>query len=110
MLHRFAEVVNRPSETLGAAEWRSIARALGFSNRELEIAQAIFDGAQETEIGTMLRVSKHTVHSHIRRMYDKTHAGNRSELLVQVFLVHLAHAGHSRQQAAEAPSLARSVV
>jgi len=79
-----------PSWSLSNSEWQSVAILLGLSDRQLRIAQCLFDGFDETSIGKELGVSHHTVHTHLIRLYRRLSVGNKSDLLVRVFLAHLS--------------------
>lgn len=66
-------------------EWRAVATALALSDRESEIVPRIFFGKTEAAIAQDLDLSKHTVHTHIKRLYRKLQINNRSELLGRLF-------------------------
>ena len=51
------------------------------SQRELEIAQAVFDDLSEGEIAEALGISTHTVHTYLKRLYQKLGAKSRVELV-----------------------------
>lgn len=55
------------------------------TNRELEIITLISKGFLNKEIAERLEISKRTAESHIRRIYIKTKARNRSNA-VSIFL------------------------
>lgn len=67
------------------ARWRSIAASLSLSDREFQIVLAIFDGDKETMIAESLKLSSHTVHTYIERLYRKLGVGCRCELLIHIF-------------------------
>ena len=49
--------------------WNAIAESLNLSQRETQIVQGVFDDLKDTAIAEELGISRHTVHTHIRRMY-----------------------------------------
>ncbi len=49
--------------------------------REKEIVKCIEEGLTYKEISRRLGISHHTVHTHIKRIYEKLQAKNRSEVL-----------------------------
>ncbi len=51
------------------------------SSREKEIVKCIEEGLTYKEISDRLDISSHTVHTHIKRIYEKLQAKNRSEVL-----------------------------
>jgi DNA-binding NarL/FixJ family response regulator len=55
-------------------------RGVTLSNREREVVQLIVAGASNDEIGTRLGISTRTVESHVRRLFEKTEVGSRTEL------------------------------
>ena len=50
------------------------------SAREAEIARFVADGLSNKEIGQALRISHHTVSTHLRRIFSKLDIGCRIEL------------------------------
>lgn len=52
------------------------------SHREKEIVKCIEDGLAYKEIAEKLSISPHTVHTHIKKIYEKLHAKNRQEALI----------------------------
>ncbi len=51
------------------------------SHREKEIVKCIENGLAYKEIAEKLSISPHTVHTHIKKIYEKLHARNRQEAL-----------------------------
>ncbi len=51
------------------------------SVREKNLLVLVSDGLGYKEIASQLHISTHTVHAHIRNIYGKLHASNRSEAL-----------------------------
>ena len=49
------------------------------SHREVEILRQVADGMLYKEIASRLSISPHTVHNHVKRIYEKLHAANRDE-------------------------------
>lgn len=64
-----------------ASTWEALRGALRLSQRELEIAQAVFDDASEAEIAEVLDISVHTVHTYLKRLYQKLGANSRVQLV-----------------------------
>ncbi len=52
------------------------------SHREKEIVKCIENGLAYKEIAEKLSISPHTVHTHIKKIYEKLHARNRQEALI----------------------------
>jgi DNA-binding CsgD family transcriptional regulator len=66
------------------ARWAKIARTLDLSKRELEMTLAIFNDDTEFAIASTLGLSRHTVHAHCRRLYQKLGVTNRVNLVLLV--------------------------
>lgn len=73
---------------LSNSEWRGIARSLSLSQREFDIARAIFDDASEETIARELKISRNTVHTHFTRLYRKLHVSSRVEAVVRIMNEH----------------------
>lgn len=56
-----------------------VSLAPGLSPREGEILRLLADGKTNEEIGVALRISPHTVRSHLRRAMQKLEADNRTQ-------------------------------
>ncbi|RZS96597.1 helix-turn-helix domain-containing protein [Cecembia calidifontis] len=51
------------------------------TNREIEIINLVEEGLTNSEIATKLFVSKNTVKTHLKNIFSKTHAINRTDLI-----------------------------
>ncbi|MEI8043733.1 MAG: helix-turn-helix transcriptional regulator [Verrucomicrobiota bacterium] len=74
---------------LGAAilsdhAWSEIAKAMGITKREIQIIQGVFDNRHEVDIAERLRISPHTVHMHLNRLYKKLIVTSRTELVLRI--------------------------
>jgi DNA-binding CsgD family transcriptional regulator len=83
----------QPSELLTTCEWQNITDELRLSDRELQIAQGFLDGLDERRAALRIGISEHTVHTHVRRMYQKNGVGSRCEFLIRLFVAHLTGNG-----------------
>jgi DNA-binding CsgD family transcriptional regulator len=70
---------------LSQAEWVRIRAQLNLSSRESEIAFLMLADYAESEIATQLRISSHTVHAHVERLYRKLGIHNRRALITCLF-------------------------
>ncbi|WP_031486736.1 response regulator transcription factor [Streptomyces bicolor] len=59
---------------------RLLADSPRFTNREQEVLRLLANGATDDEIASRLRISKHTVHSHLDRIGEKTGTRRRFDL------------------------------
>lgn len=64
--------------------WSAIRRSLDLSGRELEVVRGIFKDQTELAIAAALRISPHTVHTHIERLHHKLRVAGRMQLVLRV--------------------------
>ena len=64
--------------------WHEIARTLGITQREMQIVQSVFDNQHETEIAKCFKISPHTVHMHLNRLFRKLTVTSRTELVLRI--------------------------
>jgi DNA-binding NarL/FixJ family response regulator len=53
------------------------------SQREKDVVRCIEEGLTYKEISTKLKISSHTVHTHIKNIYEKLHAKDRGDALIK---------------------------
>lgn len=70
---------------INATDWSRISSTLRLSSRESQIAFLVLADVTENTIADQLSISKHTVHSHIERLYRKLAIRSRSQLVVKLF-------------------------
>ena len=77
----------RPPTLLEDHAWAAIGRSLRLSTRELQIVTCLIEDGLDTddEIGRVLGISPHTVHTHLERLYKKIGVASRSHLILRVF-------------------------
>ena len=51
--------------------------------REIEIAKRVEEGLTYKEIGERLNISTHTVHTHIKKIYEKLQAKDRNDAIIK---------------------------
>ncbi len=66
-------------------EWDELGCDLRLSPRALQLVRGIFDDQTEGAIAYDLRISVHTVHSYLIRIYQRFGVFSREQLLVYVF-------------------------
>lgn len=76
---------NIPAPFLSDEQWRLLARALRLSAREAEITRLLMNDETEWTIAAHLSISRHTVHTHIERLYRKLGVTSRSQVIMRVF-------------------------
>ena len=69
---------------LGDQIWHEIASSLGITNRELQVVQGVFDNLGEKEIAHRLKITEHTAHTHLNRLFKKLNVRSRTELVLRV--------------------------
>jgi DNA-binding NarL/FixJ family response regulator len=60
------------------------APRIELTQRETDVVRLVEKGLSYGEISESLHISPHTVHSHIKHIYEKVHASSRDEMLVKV--------------------------
>ncbi|MGD1277186.1 MAG: helix-turn-helix transcriptional regulator [Tepidisphaeraceae bacterium] len=65
--------------------WKRLGVRLRLSQRELQIAQGVLRDRKESAIARDLGMSRHTVHTHLERLYAKLSVRNRAELMLVLF-------------------------
>ena len=74
----------RGASLLSDHAWHEIGRTLGITKRELQIVQSVFDNQHETEIAKRFKISPHTVHMHLNRLFKKLAVTSRTELVLRI--------------------------
>jgi DNA-binding CsgD family transcriptional regulator len=69
---------------ISSLAWRQIGGAARLSPRELDVARGVFDNLTESALAANLRISPHTVHSHMNRVFRKLQATTRAQLVLRV--------------------------
>lgn len=63
----------------------------GLTAREAEVLRLISEGLKSSEIGEKLCISPNTVNTHIRNIFDKIDASNRTEAAAYAIRIGLAN-------------------
>lgn len=74
----------RGASLLSDYAWLEIARSLGITKRELQIIQSVFDNQHEADIARRFKLSPHTVHMHLNRLFKKLTITSRTELVLRI--------------------------
>jgi DNA-binding NarL/FixJ family response regulator len=56
----------------------------------MQIVQGVFDDLDESNIAFDLNISRHTVNTYFRRLYNKVGVSNRQQLILRVMAEYLA--------------------
>jgi DNA-binding NarL/FixJ family response regulator len=67
-----------------------VGKSLRISDRELQIIQAIFDDRKEYAIASELKISMHTVHTHLARLYRKLGVNTRLGVVLCILSEYLS--------------------
>lgn len=79
----------RGSSIFSNKEWDELLDGLNLSSRALQLIKGIFDDKTEEGIAYDLRISVHTVHSYLIRVYQRFGISSREQLIVYVFGLYL---------------------
>ena len=71
-------------KVLSDDEWSLFKSRSPLSNREIEVVCGVFDDMGESRIAIDLAISRHTVNTHIRRIYRKLGVRTRVQLVISV--------------------------
>jgi DNA-binding NarL/FixJ family response regulator len=83
-------ILRRDRSILPYDAWKVIAKSLRISDRELQIIQGIFDDRKEFAIADELKISMHTVHTHLERLYRKLGVSSRVALVLYILSEYLS--------------------
>src|SRR6266436_2927942 len=83
-------ILHRDRSILPHDTWKVIAKSLRISDRELQIIQGIFDDRKEFAIADELKISMHTVHTHLERLYRKLGISSRVALVLYILYEYLS--------------------
>src|SRR5215510_1782098 len=83
-------ILPRDRSILSYDAWKTIAKSLRISDRELEIVKGIFDDRKEFAIADELKISMHTVHTHLERLYRKLGVSSRIALVLCILSEYLS--------------------
>lgn len=80
----FKSLHSSASRLLSDVAWEQISHSLRLSPRELQIVMGIFDNLTEAALAEKLRISPHTVHAHINRLFKKLAITTRVQMVLCV--------------------------
>jgi len=83
-------ILHRNRSIIPHDAWKVIAKSLRISDRELQIIQGIFDDRKEFAIADELKISMHTVHTHLERLYRKLGISSRVALVLYILSEYLS--------------------
>jgi DNA-binding CsgD family transcriptional regulator len=79
-----------PATLLPSFAWEHLNTKLRLSPREAEIVQWLCADESEESIAYQLGISKHTVHSHLERLYKKIGVTSRAQVVIRLFREYMA--------------------
>ena len=79
------QTATRGSSIFSNKQWDELGCDVKLSPRALQLVRGIFDDKTEEEIAQDLRISAHTVHSYLIRIYQRFGVCSREGLLVYIF-------------------------
>ena len=72
-------------------DWTVVAQILDLSEREFAIVKLVFDDRSDEGIADELGISRHTVNTHLSRLYRKLNVHSRVQLVVRTCSEFLSH-------------------
>ena len=69
------------------------ALPLGLTERELHVVRLVAEGLSDADVATKLSVSRRTVHTHLRSVYDKTNVRSRTAAVHELQRLGLLESG-----------------
>jgi DNA-binding CsgD family transcriptional regulator len=70
-----------PAASIGPADTTEALLQIGLTRREAEVTLAVLRGRSTLEIANELVVSPHTVHDHLRKVFEKLDVNSRQQLV-----------------------------
>jgi DNA-binding CsgD family transcriptional regulator len=77
-------VLIEPATAMGPEDTLETLVQLGLTRREAEVTLAVLRGQATIEIAAALVVSPHTVHDHLRKVFDKLGVSSRQQLAARL--------------------------
>ncbi len=74
-------------DVLTVEQWHVVARTFRLSGREMEVATLVLRDMKENEIAERLKISPHTVHTYLERLFRKVSVASRTQLVIRVLSV-----------------------
>lgn len=80
-------------------QWNYLQECYGFTERQMQILELLFDGQDSDVIAHRLKISYNTVKAHLGHMYKRVGVQNKAELVVQLFSTVQAYSKSKDRQA-----------
>lgn len=71
--------------SLSKQAWSLLAQRLQLSAREVQILRGLLNDKSESQIARGLKISNHTVHTHLKRLYRKLRVTSRCAAVSRIF-------------------------
>lgn len=81
-----AQNEHRLSQICRTKQWADTIVLLGLSARETQIIERLLIDSDESAVAATLKISRHTVHTHLERLYRKLNVSSRAQLIARVFV------------------------
>ena len=80
------------------AQWNYVQECYGFTGRQMQILELLFDGQDSDTIAHRLKIRYNTVKAHFGHIYKRAGVENKAELIMQLFnIVHAYSKSKDRQ-------------
>lgn len=78
-----------PEDFIGAMKWSAVVHNLSLSERESAIAALLLRGHSQPQIAAEMKISVHTVHTHLERLYRKLGVHSGKAVIAKLFQVYV---------------------
>jgi DNA-binding NarL/FixJ family response regulator len=85
---------NKPLAVFAPSDWDACVHALKLSPRQTAIIKLILRSKKDKEIATEMGLSKHTVRTYLKRIFDRFDVSDRTALVLHVVSNHRACCRH----------------
>jgi len=75
----------KPRLRISPAQWRRVATELGFSTQQAKLVRLMLQGRRDKQIAEALQLGVPTVRTYLSRLFHRTGAHDRVDLLLKVF-------------------------
>jgi len=81
------------------AQWNYVQECYGFTERQMQILELLFEGLDTEMIARRLKIRYNTVKAHFGHMYKRSGVQNKADLIMQLFSTVQAYSKSKDRQA-----------
>ena len=86
---------NKPLAVFAPSDWDTCVHALKLSPRQTAIIKLILRSKKDKEIALEMGLSKHTVRTYLKRIFDRFDVSDRTALVLHVLSNHRRNCPHN---------------